>query len=46
MNTVYVGGDGEADERKSFIRTPNLHQHDNHIAQNAALFFHFYLFFY
>lgn len=37
MNTVYIEGDGEADGRKSFIRTSSLHRHDSHILQNYPL---------
>lgn len=36
MNTVDIEGDGGADERKSYIRTPNLHRHDSHIVQMVS----------
>ena len=37
MSTMYIEGDGEADGRKSFIRTSSLHRHDSHILQNYPL---------
>lgn len=36
MSTVCVEGDGEPDDRKSFIHTPKLQRHGSHIMRNGA----------
>lgn len=36
MSAVCVEGDGELDDRKSFIHTPKLQRHGSHIMRNGA----------